>query len=882
MAAVRLRANIMSQAGIRWRIDIHDRDYSGSTIPIDINGCTIEYERKGDTILEPIHASEATLKAYNRDQYSADFDSFVDDLLTADELRFKMIIYKNGATTLYWVGNVIIDNCNYENLSNPRIFEIKATDGFGRLKNIPFAEAIPVGGVPVFNELIQHLTEALAYNDLAQFWGASDPYIQESFEFTETQVGAIAAGESMLLFTRYSSGLNLKTYADITLTDTDRVRTAKGGNLFIDDKDTDEPFSAHQVLENIMRILCCRIMISDGVYRIQQVRNFDGSGYTARNFKKDQTILNNVTITPRQTTGPVQLGNELQVLAGGQIDFMQPLNKARLRTPNIFQSRLLKINDLTISASTSPVTDTVELGDVVGGTDKRINIAWRQNLINLLVAGKRARLTITFKFVFGTAATPIYRLLGTSALLNNWAWTSGTAGDEVTIIFAGSGLHSRDSSITTPDIPTGTHTAAQVIITITQDTIPGTTGAALTDADFKMIFRLFAVSLRDGSLFQDSATYEVDNPDSSDNSTIQDFGTLSLADTGIITNLNSWQVDTGGSTWVNSADWNAGFPGNESLARTILKEAMSLQKTPVERRQMNLEGDWSAYQVAFYDSKPFVFNGGTQNLHDDEVNGEWFELITVKTGISINKVITATRANLDRDPGILTALKDFQDWMDDWKDFDAQQAVMSTLEPAGGAVTSLPIIAPGHDLMKKGDKISLMDAHNGVEVLEVVLDADVGSADTSMTIVSITVPELPAMTWVRHKPSQVVTSELGRFDNLQMISAPAKKINIANASTFDIETDMYKISSEFSQTGTQVIELPLADDCWDANTSTGLEFIVFDTDENASINNVTVQVEGGSGDEIIDTQSGQSSTIIGEDGFDLTIQCISATQFKIT
>ena len=885
MAAVRLRANITSQAGTTWRIDVYDENYTGSVINIDIQDFEITYEKKGDDILEPLKTSSAELFAYNRELYEGDFDLFVQDIVAADEDQFKLLAYKNGSDKENWVGNILVDNSSYENISLPRIFKISAIDGFGRLKNIPSAEALATTSQ---DTLIKHIIDALEYNNLSQFWGASDTYIRESFEFTETAVGAISSTQSMLLFTRYATSMNIKDIENIDLRDTTRVRTVRTHSKtsqYISIKDTDEAKTAYQVLEDLLRLMTCRMFISDGVYHIQQVRNLDGTTYESRNIKKDGTIASASTISPQQTAGQVLTGKDLTVMAGGQFDWFQPLDKAIVTTPNTFTANILKPAEMNLNTSTTPVTRTIELGTIVGGTSKRISVDWANWFTKLTdPVGLSSITTLTFKFIFGSN-----RLLSTNAKRNTYLWTT-TAADVVTRVldypqFGRDGMISTDSIISAP-IPTGTHTSCQLIITATL-TAKGS-GGIPTTTNYDYFLNNIFVRLTDGTDFSSGQIYEVENPGTNNNSTILDYGELGLSDEGIISNLNSFEVDTGkGSpaTWVPSGVWNAGFGVNTSLSKIIPQESMALQRTPVYRLQGPVVGDWSAFNSLVYnvdgENKIFVFNGGTFNVHDDEINGEWFEVGVVKTSIKVDTEIQKMEKWRGRLPGSVNAPKGYVQWDDDWKAFQSNLTTIRTQKTSGSTVTSLDIEAPGHVRMLAGDKVQLVGVLNGNVIDELVLSADVGSSDTSMSVDSITLSDDVATgSFLRFKPSQVVESEVGRFQELQMNSAPLKKVTVVSSTTHDIEIDQFVISVEHTDTAAVTLTLPLASDCWNADLGAGLEFRILDSDANASVNNITVQVEGGSGDEITDTAEAQTSTIIGSDGFDLKIQCISASRFK--
>ena len=140
MGAVRIRSDFYSaNENVKYRVDIWDSDYAGSTITsLENNGFTLTYDSEGDTILEPIKPSSVRFTLI--DDGSGDFIAFESDLSTAQENEFKLIIYKYQAATpvLFWAGVIMTDLVSYANDNTPREFEIIAKDGLNRAANIEF------------------------------------------------------------------------------------------------------------------------------------------------------------------------------------------------------------------------------------------------------------------------------------------------------------------------------------------------------------------------------------------------------------------------------------------------------------------------------------------------------------------------------------------------------------------------------------------------------------------------------------------------------------------------------------------------------------------------------------------------------------------------
>jgi hypothetical protein len=78
-----------------------------------------EWDRQGDEILAPIKSSYTTVSYANNDVW---FDRFIDQYFQADdETLYLEVRFGSGSpTALEWVGNIVVDLIQWENISNPR------------------------------------------------------------------------------------------------------------------------------------------------------------------------------------------------------------------------------------------------------------------------------------------------------------------------------------------------------------------------------------------------------------------------------------------------------------------------------------------------------------------------------------------------------------------------------------------------------------------------------------------------------------------------------------------------------------------------------------------------------------------------------------------
>ncbi len=874
MAGIRFTAGFKDDLGIEWDFEIYDELHIGGSTPLVVQDYFPEYFQPGDDIMEVLKASKRNLVVANQD---ATFDTFVDDLIAAEELQFFLNVRKDGASEIDWSGPIIIDVVKWDNASKPRPFSIVASDGIGRLKNVPF-DQVTDGGFATQNSCLKYIKTALDYINTAQFWGANDIYFKESIEFVETQL-TLGATDSILLKTEFSKTLFIKDFITTNVDDTTRVRRS-GINRIVEVQTADQPQSAYTVIESILRLFSSRLMLSEGVWHIQQVRNFRNVTYAVRNIKKDLTVLSATTDSHRQTLGPVRQGFDLGHLANGIYTYKYPLLKAKLETPANFTAAVLKPDTMNLISTTTPVTQTIQLGTIRGGSGSKslILFSWNNEFRVHDLLAYNVDTTIEIKIICGSN-----RVKSDAATPGKVEWTTNAA-DVVTRKLKFNAINPYELiTFATPEIPFTEETGCTVEITLTMNRF--NTSISLPDfTHYQFFLSQIQIYLTNDQVFESGTILESDNPLKTDNSIILDFGRISLSDTGIITDLNSFTV-IDGITPKLSKVWDAGFATDVSLAKTMLLEAMSLQRESVEVIQSVIHGDFAAHKTVFYDSKTYVYNGGSQTINRNQIRGEWFQIKHNVTSIKIDTDLGELPANLDRLPKVLNAGKTDQDKFDDWKDITNGLTKISTDRAGSGSgVTSLSIFASGNALMKDGDTIRLQDPQSQETIKDLELTSDVGSSDTSISFVSIVInDDIPVNTILIHLPKELLTSACIRGTKVQsaeMILAGGlgKKVTVINTATFNVEKDMLFLSSEYSLTGTSTITLPDLSTCWDANLEVGSVWFLKDTDTNASVNNITIDLDDIGSESIIYTNGEESDLVIGVDGLDITLQVISATR----
>jgi len=330
-----------------------------------IKELTTEWEDQGDILLSAIKPSHSLLTYYNDDEW---FERFYQDLfLNSNDDEWKMVIYRrNDADTdwnLEWVGNMTLDLTEWDNMDKPRPYTFKAYDGINMLKTVHYAEAL-TGTAD--QPLISHLLTALSYINTSQFWPTPDPYIRESNEYVSTDIAGLTDSDSAFEYAFFD----------------DRV--------FIERNDDDiiQGIFVFDVIKAIMEILSCRIFLAEGVWWVQQIRNFaNPTTIVYREFTNSLGVPSTRgTYSHKKTVGQGDRAKDLVQMVGGKFNNHKGLLNVKIlaEQPGLIQSTVADTIG-RLSHATTTFQRTYELGNTSGGvgSDAKIRIEFMvDELIN--------------------------------------------------------------------------------------------------------------------------------------------------------------------------------------------------------------------------------------------------------------------------------------------------------------------------------------------------------------------------------------------------------------------------------------------------------------------------------------------------------------------
>jgi hypothetical protein len=342
--AVRIRNQFYSERGRYYRVEIHDSDYVGSVLTdFEDSGFEIDWSGESDNIIEPIKSSTCSFTLIN--DFSTDFNAFRNDLATAAEDEFKLVIYlwDGAAWDLYWCGVIMTDLVDWGNDTPNTDFVIQAKDGLNRLSEIEFTN---INSSPFTTEpktFMYIIEKCLAKNGLASFH--SGDYIKVSIDWNDTQ-------QSLAVPSRILE--NVRIWGDLLRKDQPEDSIKRNDY---------DAMTCRDVLSNLLQIFAARIIYSEGAYHIQQVSNFNADTYIESRYNSSGTYSANGSVTNKKSTG-----SDFIVASGGTFGYYAGLSKTKLTARGYLDVKGAYIDQLQVNRSDTTETTTLTLGTIIGGT----------------------------------------------------------------------------------------------------------------------------------------------------------------------------------------------------------------------------------------------------------------------------------------------------------------------------------------------------------------------------------------------------------------------------------------------------------------------------------------------------------------------------------
>ncbi len=732
------------------------------TFTPDLIDLKTEWKGEGDEILGSIKSSSTSVTYANNDRY---FDRFFEQYQITQDNKLKLLVYRYTTDwELDWAGIIVMDLVQWSNIDKPRPYTFKAIDGLDALKKYEYTQ-----DTLSVNKIIDNVFEVLDILGLKQFWSSSDAYIRESIEYKSRVLAATTSTDD--------SPLDYTYIPD---------------NLFIGDtnKNPVQYISYYDALRGLMDLFSCRIYHADGVYWIQQVRNFDASSIKYREYLKDKTYTDD-TYTHQKSVG--NSGSEnLRILAGGTFGYFAGAYRTRILAKQHIEGKLtFGAGTKIFSSPTQPVSPGNQLigriGTIKGNGLSNIRVAMR-------VRPSQANTTQNFKCIIDLELTSGNRYIkgvgNAPQLESKWYNDPNSTNRKFTKIVK----NTSGETFVFFDTPAMDFDADDMICTITGN-YEGQNIAQSVVAFY--IDRVQVLFPQEQSDDENTMTLEVENPSGFYTKEVEldpliivdsEIGTTTIQKIQIDENYNNAQS----FSLVESTQWDCDFDTYPPLSYARVMEAMSLQTKPVEKIMTTIVGNYYPFQSLAYNDKVYVFSGCTRNYEMDEVSGEWFEVIAARTDIAMDRIKDIIDPNdISSDNGeVKKNLKDIYEGIKQltpmqnssvtYTEFEVNRVVadggvfegedyIETFFPDNHVVQQINIPAYDGDRIYQGDILSVINGNNNNETDFFEVTADVLPNATFIPVVQkettypISEGDIPVF-----KKGEVTESNKVRADLFQM------------------------------------------------------------------------------------------------------------------
>lgn len=776
--ATRFSAKSVGILGTSYTVRIDDSSFGGASTDIEINGFELAYDP--DDQEDPICtvlASSLTFTVNILSTYQSAFNTFIDDLKTADEGRF-MVEVVNSVGNLYWAGYIVTDQIAKEDQDWADVvsyFVISAIDGIGRLKNIDYNDA----GTAYTGQasMHEHLFNVLGQVGTDGFYGPTDNYLYVICNWYEASMGAAGTDSAW----------------ELTYIDHDAFYS-------IDNEGNYEYMSCYDVLSQMCRIMLSRFYLANGVYRIDQISEYPNATVTIHRYYKSATKS---AASAGQALEATEVSDNYVRLGavGGKNLYFAPARNIKLSFKHRNDRNLLP------GAAWSSNADPALTSDAFGPNGARL---WIQGQVNArvdyatdsLFRPGMVLLEMQVSFQYPALAPTTYQYLkrtwsgrpGQPGYAYNPAeWTTNSA-DRV-YIFLEPQQFDNVGGTTIIDIETPEIVPAASVDQVTANVdvnfsayyiyAAGPNGLTLVSGSlytgyFDFSGTYIRVVSSDESQLTDTTVYEKTNADTPNASLTVEYETVigDAPDTYLTTNS---LLVYDGAEYVQSSSWTKTTTGTGQLIQELLlQEMMKFRKASLERYEGSAHGQglqaWHLMELTT--GNKYALLQASYNSKQETWTGNWF-FVGVADAVSgpatEPPVHLRTGAPIGSPPGIqpnynqVRGLPSTQQPVAQLVPGGGQ--IVTTIAqdiPAGGAITSIDIYPMCADnMLRNGDTINIYDPTTG-NTFEFTVSADTAAGATSVSVSSDT-PDVDL-----YDGALVVVDTCTFVDNIQDSGRPVR------------------------------------------------------------------------------------------------------------
>lgn len=621
MAAIKLFSEFQSSNGKYYKIEIWDENYSG-TSPDEFNvtgdGFELNYSGQTDNIYSPIIGSSVSFGMYVQDAATI---AFLTSIKQYQQSRYYVKINRGNteaSATFFWGGYISQDVIEIEDISQPYILNIQATDGIAKLKDTTVTTSY-------FRQFTNQFINGLDAAGVFGIYGATDPVLAVVCNWWAAEM-------------TYNVNTNPldETWADFRAFDTiDENGVLTGRNWY-------------DVLSQMCYLFGLRFYYSNGQYRLEQLFERDGS-FVEHTYQKDKTKIGatsavNYTKTLDQTTNKARL-------AGNIFNFLPAVKNVTV----VLNKEPKAIIGVRSTDTIQPVT---QLGFVASTPDNQITVSFKHAAsidVNTQVSQTNKFLKLRFNmeiYDFNNNVTYYLKRTYTGMTPSTTSWTTTQSGsgyevllgpmDEYTV---GLNYVTGNTTIVTPKTPVDGDVEYDWEFVEFVNTVGATyTLNAANSYGWVMETSNLITTNGQGITNQTNRVRAV-----SPNTDIKSNISYELPEMNLLTGngeRGSLMVQTTvGSIDIHTpySNWREGNSGSYiQIQKLVTQEFLKLMDEPVEKYMGEMFSSHNFRQRLTFDGNNWIQLGGRYNANRDEWDGEWFVINRASITPTFDDVTTAS------------------------------------------------------------------------------------------------------------------------------------------------------------------------------------------------------------------------------------------------
>ena len=605
--------------GSKYRIELHQDGGTPLASGLDLggDGFIMSSNADEDDRFSPVIGTEVKIPILIEDSTA---ETFINQIVVNQERNsfIKIFVWSGSAWSIFYRGIVLQDLAKNEDKYYPYQFELSATDGFGRLKDIPFnnAGSAYTGKSGVMAMLLTAL-DKIGLNDL---YTTSEIYLSSGMDWSEVNADS----------------------GDLIV----RTQLAHEAFYTIDDNGT-QFISTYEVLNQILRCFGARIIQLSGAFHIVSISRYKTTTNSYfYNYSKTGTAL---TYTLKSLVIPQIRWHKL---ADSIYNRYPALNRVVTK---------YKYRQSQYPESFIPQSGTYNLTQyeyIEGGGGEKLGIK-ASVLINYDSGSGASASTFRVKFKL-TCYVGSYWLQGQNGIMQ---WVSGP---NQYYYFYSQGIYAAYDSVSVAEIDLITPVLLDegyLNFALTVDSIQDMNGNTFTppsgySISYDKQAKVFYVGIQNefAEGVKEVIAYNVNGGVPVNSASVYTVDELLIGDAVYLHDVGRIQIYNG-TTWVNSSEWDYGTEyGGISLEKLRTNEILSGQRTP------RVQFDLRAYlfkNVTFSDicnpvalalynnSEVYVplsvqFIAGT-----DEIAGSFFEIIRIVQEVTNDEATIAVERSFN-------------------------------------------------------------------------------------------------------------------------------------------------------------------------------------------------------------------------------------------